>query len=50
MFQKDHCGEREVDKLGVVKQKVGRTYERQAKPKKLKRVKRVELERRIGYI
>ena len=36
MFQRDHSGEMETDKLGVVKQKVGRTSERQTKAKRLK--------------
>lgn len=36
MFHRDHSGEKEIDKLGVVKQKVGRTSERQAKAKRLK--------------
>lgn len=50
MFHRGHSGEREIDKLGVVKGKVGRTSERQTKSKRLKGVKTVELDKRTGYI
>lgn len=50
MFHRGHSGEREIDKLEVVKRKVERNSERQTKAKRLKGVKTVELDRRTGYI
>lgn len=50
MFQKDLSGGRELDEIKVGKQKVGRTFKGQTKPKRLKGVKRIKLERRVRYI
>ena len=46
MYHKDNSGGREEGEMEIV----GKTFKEKAKPKRLKVVKRMKLERRIGFI